>query len=121
MSDSTLLPTYGNQESAAFNYHYQANGYHPLLCFDGMTGNLLKAELRPGAMYCSNAPPPRRAEEQRKHYRNIGMKYKPRQTITTQNTQIKAMKPQTSFSFMPTTDSAGMTYSGCSRLVHSSP
>ena len=52
--DSTLLATYGNQEDAAFNYHYQANGYHPLLCFDGMTGDLLKAELRPGAMYCSN-------------------------------------------------------------------
>ena len=52
--DSTLLATYGNQESAAFNYHYQANGYHPLLCFDGMTGDLLKAELRPGAMYCCN-------------------------------------------------------------------
>jgi len=52
--DSTLLETYGDQESAAFNYHYQANGYHPLLCFDGMTGDLLKAELRPGAMYCCN-------------------------------------------------------------------
>ena len=52
--DSTLLATYGNQEAAAFNYHYQANGYHPLLCFDGMTGDLLKAELRPGTMYCSN-------------------------------------------------------------------
>ena len=52
--DSTLLATYGKQEGAAFNYHYQANGYHPLLCFDGMTGDLLKAELRPGTMYCSN-------------------------------------------------------------------
>lgn len=52
--DSTLLATYGNQESAAFNFHYQANGYHPLLCFDGMTGDLLKAELRPGTMYCCN-------------------------------------------------------------------
>lgn len=52
--DSTLLATYGKQENAAFNYHYQANGYHPLLCFDGMTGDLLKVELRPGAMYCSN-------------------------------------------------------------------
>ena len=52
--DSTLLNTYGKQEDAAFNYHYQANGYHPLLCFDGMTGDLLRAELRPGTMYCSN-------------------------------------------------------------------
>ena len=34
--DSTLLATYGKQEGEAFNYHYQANGYHPLLCFDGI-------------------------------------------------------------------------------------
>lgn len=52
--DSTLLSTYGKQEGEAFNYHYQAHGYHPLLCFDGMTGDLLKLELRPGAMYCCN-------------------------------------------------------------------
>lgn len=51
--DSTLLATYGAQEGAAFNYHYQAHGYHPLLCFDGMTGDLLKVELRPGTQYCS--------------------------------------------------------------------
>ena len=38
--DSTLLNTYGNQEGEAFNYHYQAHGYHPLLCFDGITGDL---------------------------------------------------------------------------------
>lgn len=52
--DTTLFPAYGTQEGEAFNYHYQAHGYHPLLCFDGMTGDLLKLELRPGAMYCSN-------------------------------------------------------------------
>ena len=51
--DSTLLNTYGNQEGEAFNYHYQAHGYHPLLCFDGLTGDLLKVELRPGTQYCS--------------------------------------------------------------------
>ena len=51
--DSTLLAAYGVQEGSAFNYHYQANGYHPLLCFDGMTGDLLKVELRPGTQYCS--------------------------------------------------------------------
>ena len=51
--DSTLLAAYGTQEGRAFNYHYQANGYHPLLCFDGLTGDLLKAELRPGTQYCS--------------------------------------------------------------------
>ena len=52
--DSTLLNTYGSQEGEAFNYHYQAHGYHPLLCFDGLTGDLLKAELRNGTQYCSN-------------------------------------------------------------------
>ena len=52
--DSTLLAAYGKQEGGAFNYHYQEHGYHPLLCFDGMTGDLLKVELRPGAMHCSN-------------------------------------------------------------------
>lgn len=51
--DSTLLNTYGRQEGEGFNYHYQAHGYHPLLCYDGLTGDLLKAELRDGTMYCS--------------------------------------------------------------------
>ena len=51
--DSTLLHTYGKQEGEAFNYHYQAHGYHPLLCFDGITGDLLKLELRDGTHYCS--------------------------------------------------------------------
>lgn len=51
--DSTLLNTYGGQEGEAFNYHYQAHGYHPPLCFDEITGDLLKAELRDGAHYCS--------------------------------------------------------------------
>ena len=49
--DSTLLDTYGNQEGEGFNCHYQAHGYHPLLCYDGLTGDLLKAELRDGTMY----------------------------------------------------------------------
>lgn len=51
--DSTLLNTYGSQEGEAFNYHYQAHGYHPLLCYDGITGDLLKMELRDGTHYCS--------------------------------------------------------------------
>ena len=50
--DSTLLNTYGNQEGEGFNSHYQAHGYHPLLCYDGLTGDLLKAELREGTKYC---------------------------------------------------------------------
>ena len=52
--DSTLLNTYGNQEGEGFNFHYQAHGYHPMLCYDGLTGDLLKAELRDGTKYCSN-------------------------------------------------------------------
>lgn len=51
--DSTLLNTYGSQEGEGFNFHYQAHGYHPLLCYDGITGDLLKAELREGTKYCS--------------------------------------------------------------------
>lgn len=51
--DSTLLNTYGAQEGEGFNFHYQAHGYHPLLCYDGITGDLLKAELREGTQYCS--------------------------------------------------------------------
>jgi hypothetical protein len=49
--DSTLLDAYGNQEGRAFNYHYQANGYHPLVCYDGMTGDLIKIQLRDGTKY----------------------------------------------------------------------
>ena len=51
--DSTLLNTYGTQEGEGFNFHYQDQGYHPLLCYDGITGDLLKAELREGTQYCS--------------------------------------------------------------------
>ena len=51
--DSTLLNTYGKQEGEGFNYHYDAHGYHPLLCYDGITGDLLKIELRNGTDYSS--------------------------------------------------------------------
>lgn len=52
--DSTLLNTFGAQEGEGFNFHYGANGYHPLLCYDGLTGDLLKAQLRDGTVYTSN-------------------------------------------------------------------
>lgn len=52
--DSTLLETYGKQEGEGFNFHYQAHGYHPLLCYDGLTGDLLKTQLRRGTDYCCN-------------------------------------------------------------------
>lgn len=51
--DSTLFATYGNQEGNDYNYHYSDYGYHPLLAYDGLTGDLLKAELRPGNVYTS--------------------------------------------------------------------
>ena len=47
--DSTLLDAYGKQEGKAFNFHYHSNGYHPLVCYDGITGDLIKIQLRDGA------------------------------------------------------------------------
>ena len=49
--DSTLLAAYGKQEGRAFNFHYQSNGYHPLVCYDGITGDLIKIQLCDGAAY----------------------------------------------------------------------
>ena len=49
--DSTLLDAYGRQEGRAFNFHYQNNGYHPLVCYDGMTRDLIKIQLRNGTQY----------------------------------------------------------------------
>lgn len=51
--DSTLLPAYGKQEGVSYNYHYSSNGYHPLVCYDGLTGDLLKIKLRDGSVYTS--------------------------------------------------------------------
>ena len=51
--DSTNCQTYGHQYGAAYNYHYGANGFHPLLMFDGVTGDLIKAKLRAGNVYTS--------------------------------------------------------------------
>ena len=74
--ESTLFATFGKQEGGAFNFHYQANGYHPLLCFDGMTGDLLKIELRPGTQYCCNGAAEFMRpllEEYQKKYPNIAL------------------------------------------------
>lgn len=51
--DSTLLNAYGKQEGRAFNFHYQSNGYHPLVCYDGIKGDLIKIQLRDGTQYSS--------------------------------------------------------------------
>lgn len=52
--DSTHSDTFGNQELTDYNAHYGATGYHPLVAFDGLTGDFLKATLRPGNQYTSN-------------------------------------------------------------------
>jgi hypothetical protein len=52
--DSTHSDTYGDQELNAFNAHYGAVGFHPLVAFDGITGDFLKAKLRSGNVYTSN-------------------------------------------------------------------
>src|SRR5690625_3316379 len=44
--DSTHADTYGDQEDTAFNAHYGTIGFHPLVCFNGMTGDFIKAIFR---------------------------------------------------------------------------
>ncbi|MCY0870650.1 MAG: IS1380 family transposase [Firmicutes bacterium] len=51
--DSSGFAAYGKQHGANFNYHYQQHGFHPLFCFDGLTGDCLRAELRAGNVYTS--------------------------------------------------------------------
>lgn len=51
--DSTNCQTFGNQYGSNYNFHYSANGYHPLVAFDGLTGDFIKAELRSGNVYTS--------------------------------------------------------------------
>lgn len=51
--DSSNFSTHGKQHGAAFNSHYQTNGYHPLLMFDGLTADCIKGELRSGNVYTS--------------------------------------------------------------------
>lgn len=46
--DSTDDPTHGQQALSFFNGHYGGYIYHPLLIFEGTTGHLLGARLRPG-------------------------------------------------------------------------
>ena len=51
MPEAVVLDAYGKQEGRAFNFHYQSNGYHPLVCYDGITGDLIKIQLRDGTKY----------------------------------------------------------------------
>lgn len=49
--DFTLLNAYGKREGRAINFHYQANRYHLLVCYDGITGELIKIQIRDGTQY----------------------------------------------------------------------
>lgn len=46
--DGTDDPAHGEQEGVAYHGFYQQHMYHPLLVFDGETGQLITAVLRPG-------------------------------------------------------------------------
>lgn len=52
-ADSTADPTYGDQEGSAYHGYYQTHMYHPLLLFDGDTGQLITVVLRPGTCHAS--------------------------------------------------------------------
>jgi hypothetical protein len=51
--DGTDDPTHGDQEGTAYHGYYRQHMYHPLLVFDGTTGQLLAAILRPGTTHDS--------------------------------------------------------------------
>lgn len=51
--DGTDDPAHGNQEGVAYHGYYQQHMYHPLLVFDGDTGQLITAVLRPGTAHAS--------------------------------------------------------------------
>jgi hypothetical protein len=46
--DSTDDPTHGEQEGSAYHGYFRQHMYHPLLVFDGETGQFITAILRPG-------------------------------------------------------------------------
>lgn len=51
--DGTDDPAHGQQEGAAYHGYYRQYMYHPLLVFDGTTGQLISAVLRPGTAHAS--------------------------------------------------------------------
>lgn len=51
--DGTDDPTHGSQEGTAYHGYYNQYQYHPLLVFDGETGQLITAVLRPGTVHAS--------------------------------------------------------------------
>ena len=51
--DGTADPAHGAQEGVAYHGYYRQHMYHPLLVFDGDTGHLITAVLRPGNVHGS--------------------------------------------------------------------
>ncbi|HEX6655781.1 MAG TPA: IS1380 family transposase [Candidatus Limnocylindria bacterium] len=51
--DGSADPTHGRQEGAAYHAHYRQHMDHPLLIFDGATGQLITAIVRPGNVHAS--------------------------------------------------------------------
>jgi hypothetical protein len=51
--DSSVSPTYGDQEGAAYNGHFGCTCYHPLFLFNHM-GDLERCSLRPGNVHSAD-------------------------------------------------------------------
>lgn len=51
--DGTDDPAHGEQEGVRYHGYYRQHMYHPLLVFDGDTGQLITAVLRPGNVHGS--------------------------------------------------------------------
>src|SRR5437763_7841518 len=51
--DGTADPAHGQQEGVAYHGYYRQHMYSPLLAFDGDTGHLVTAVLRPGSVHGS--------------------------------------------------------------------
>lgn len=52
--DGTDDPTHGQQEGSAYHGYFRQHMYHPLLVFDGETGQLITAILRPGTAHAGH-------------------------------------------------------------------
>ncbi len=52
--DATDDPTHGEQEESYYHGYFESHIYHPLLVFDGETGQLITAVLRPGNSHASH-------------------------------------------------------------------
>lgn len=51
--DSTDDPTHGDQEGSYYHGYYEQHMYHPLVVFDGESGQLVTVVLRPGNTHSS--------------------------------------------------------------------